>query len=287
MASGFDRIYENQICHKLELKLKFVTMSAIKQLIKQKLESKICIELEDESILKLLPKIESYEQCSELKFEYFQINITQLTDFNITDLHQISPKLKPKVILNFANKLPGTKSSNDLEVIQKAIRLGFGYIKIDYNTAVTDASRIQKPNEKPKKKKNQLLETKSSNPPLLDLNLKHPDTQIIIGYYNYSKVPSFRKLRSLHDKIRSLGCDVAEFGCQCNSKVDNINLVRLLTSKTQQQKISIRALNPESSSNFKQILVANCLFGGYTTIVSENNINQFKELVEKLGLDPK
>lgn len=113
------------------------------------------------------------------------------------------------------------------------------YIEIDLDLIKKYSLPVNNPKNKPKKKKNLLLELGKSKELLkLNLNLKHPETKIIICY-NSNKSTNYRNFRKIYKAMKSFNCDIFKFVVNPQNDEQNIDLVRLLVSKVQKDKISI------------------------------------------------
>jgi 3-dehydroquinate dehydratase type I len=61
--------------------------------------------------------------------------------------------------------------------------------------------------------------------------------------------------------MRGYNCDIQKFACKINEDKDNINLIRLLTSKTQNESMIVLGMGQKS----KLIRTTTILLGGYLT----------------------
>ena len=135
------------------------------------------------------------------------------------------------------------------------------YIEIDLDLVKKYSLRINNTKNKPKKKKNLLLELeKKTELPKLNLNLKHSETKIIISYTSKQST-NYRNLRKIVKTIKGFNCDIIKINVNPQNNNQNIDLVRLLVSKSSKDKICIEVygkytefwkLNGETLGNFIQ-----------------------------------
>ena len=135
------------------------------------------------------------------------------------------------------------------------------YIEIDLDLIKKYSLPVNNPKNKPKKKKNLLLELeKKKELPKLNLNLKHAETRIVICY-NSNKSTNYRNLRKIVKAIKGFNCDIIKLIVNPQDNSQNIDLVRLLVSKSSKDKICIEVngrylefwkLNSETLGNFIQ-----------------------------------
>jgi 3-dehydroquinate dehydratase I len=155
--------------------------------------------------------------------------------------------------------------------LQKCLQLGFDFVDIELATAVKNSTRINKPTDKPKKKKNQLLAQdleKDKPKAALDLNSRNQNTQIILSYHNFETTPGYRKLREIQARMESFGCHICKFACKINETEDNTNLFRLLTNKTKKDQLIVLGMGNKS----KLLRITSPLLGGLLTFATiENN----------------
>jgi Type I 3-dehydroquinase len=113
------------------------------------------------------------------------------------------------------------------------------YIEVDLNIAKKYSLPINNPKNKPKKKKNILLELEKKNElPKLNLNLKSAETKIIISYTSEHST-NYRNLRKIVKAMKGFNCDVMKFAINPQNDSHNIDLVRLLVSKVENDKLII------------------------------------------------
>ena len=113
------------------------------------------------------------------------------------------------------------------------------YIEIDLSLVKKYSLPINNPKNKPKKKKNLLLELeKKKELPKLNLNLKHAETRIVICY-NSNKSTNYRNLRKIVKAAKGYNCDIIKISVNPQNDEQNIDLVRLLVSKSQNDKLWI------------------------------------------------
>jgi 3-dehydroquinate dehydratase len=246
----------------------------------------ICIPVLGDSLEEFLKNLEiaqSHSDFVELRLDY--INNLELDQVEIIKNH-----LKVQAIATCRAKFEGGKFENEenkrLKIIQKCLQLGFDYVDIELATAIKYCSRLIKSTDKPKKKKNQLIADTQTKIPILDLNSKQLKTKIILSFHDFSTTPNYRKLRLIQTKMNSFGCDVCKLACQINSEQDNVNLVRLLTSKSKNESMIVVGIGSKS----KFIRIATVLLGGLLTFATVNNmssasgqlnIDETKELLAK------
>lgn len=111
------------------------------------------------------------------------------------------------------------------------------YIEVDLKLIKKYALPINNPKNKPKKKKNLLLELeKKKELPNLNLNLKDAATQIIISYTS-DKSTNYRNLRKIIKSMKGFNCDIMKFVVNPQNDQQNIDLVRLLVSRVDNDKM--------------------------------------------------
>jgi Type I 3-dehydroquinase len=114
------------------------------------------------------------------------------------------------------------------------------YVEIDINLVKKYALPVNNPKDKPKKKKNLLLELeKKIELPKLNLNLKSRETKVII-FYTSEQSTNYRNLRKIVKSIKGFNCDILKFIVNPQNDSQNIDLVRLLVSKAESDKIVIQ-----------------------------------------------
>jgi 3-dehydroquinate dehydratase len=113
------------------------------------------------------------------------------------------------------------------------------YIEVDLNLVKKYSLTINNPKNKPKKKKNLLLEMeKKKELPKLNLNLKDNSTKVIVSYSS-DKSTNYRNLRKIVKAMKGFNCDIMKFAVNPQNDQQNIDLVRLLVSKVKNDKFII------------------------------------------------
>jgi 3-dehydroquinate dehydratase len=114
------------------------------------------------------------------------------------------------------------------------------YVEINISLVKKFSLPINNPKNKPKKKKNLLLELeKKKELPKLNFNLKSPETKVII-FYTSEQSTNYRNLRKIVKSIKGFNCDILKLIVNPQSDSQNIDLVRLLVSKAENDKIVIQ-----------------------------------------------
>jgi hypothetical protein len=172
------------------------------------------------------------------KYSFLELEISQFEVLSTVDIDNLYSNCQPNLILNFANIEMTTQNQ---KIIIHAIKLGFDFVEISLKSALKFCTIIKNPKNKPKKKKNQLLELAKPQPTQkpIDLNLVHPKTNLIISHYNLQTTDNYRSLRKICNQIAGFGAKYQKIVCNTKNNVDLITLVRLLTSKTQNSKMVI------------------------------------------------
>jgi 3-dehydroquinate dehydratase len=113
------------------------------------------------------------------------------------------------------------------------------YIEVDIDLVKKFSLPVNNPKNKPKKKKNLLLELeKKKELPKLNLNLKDSATKLIISYTS-DKSTNYRNLRKIVKAMKGFNCDLMKFVVNPQNDRQNIDLVRLLVSKVDNDKLVI------------------------------------------------
>jgi 3-dehydroquinate dehydratase len=133
-----------------------------------------------------------------------------------------------------------TITESDFENLLDIFQSKPDYIEIDLNLVKKYSLPINNLKDKPKKKKNLLIEMgKYKELPKLNLNLKESETKIVISYRS-DKSTNFRNLRKIQKAMKGFNCDVMKFVVDPQNDSQNIDLVRLLVSKVESDKIEIQ-----------------------------------------------
>jgi Type I 3-dehydroquinase len=113
------------------------------------------------------------------------------------------------------------------------------YIEIEIGLIKKYSLPINNPKNKPKKKKNLLLELERRKElPKLNLNLKDSSTKIIIAYIS-DKSTNYRSLRKIVKFMKGFNCDIYKLKVNLQNNSQNIDLIRLLVSKSNNEKMII------------------------------------------------
>ena len=100
-------------------------------------------------------------------------------------------------------------TSQKKEIILNALNLGFDYVDIDISLATN-----------------------------IDL-IKNMTTKIIISFHDFKKTPSLILLKKIKKRIIQIKPDVMKFATMVNSDKDIINLLNLLLSKNNNEKLIV------------------------------------------------
>lgn len=113
------------------------------------------------------------------------------------------------------------------------------YIEVDLNLVKKYSLPINNPKNKPKKKKNLLLELeKRKELPKLNLNLKDAQTKVVLTYVS-KKSTNYRNLRKIVKSVKGYNCDIIKFVVIPQNDSQNIDLVRLLVSKAKKELLLV------------------------------------------------
>jgi 3-dehydroquinate dehydratase len=114
------------------------------------------------------------------------------------------------------------------------------YVEIDIALIKKFSLPINNPKNKPKKKKNLILELeKKKELPKLNLNLKTYETKVIISYTSEQST-NYRNLRKIVKSMKGFNCDVIKLTVNPQNDSQNIDLVRFLVSKVERDKMIIQ-----------------------------------------------
>jgi 3-dehydroquinate dehydratase len=216
-----------------------------------------------------------------------QIDLDELEKWSIEELAVFAKEIKGKGVIRYRLPAEGGKTEIDTQNSfiyrknwQQILEVGFEYVQIGLPTCLLGVKKIKpKVLEKPKKiKKGQ--EVLPEPEPYFDLNKKHPQTKVIISYYNPITCPSYRQLRQLQKRMASFNPEFTKFEVNLKQDHQHLHLLRLVLSKKKNEKILIQSTG---LNNTKTNLIT--LFLG-SKINYINNLNQINNLaiIEKLLL---
>lgn len=178
------------------------------------------------------------------------VYLDTLENWSIVELAQFCSQTKGRVMLGYRIPKEGglkdigdTTNSLEHRQIWKAIlQMGFEYLHIGLATCLLGVKKI-KPNVvlKPKKKK------KGAEPEIepsyyFDLNDKHPQTKIVIGYQNNLTSPSYRQLRQIQRRMAGFNPDFTLFELNLKQSHHYLHLLRLILSKKKNEQILVSAV---------------------------------------------
>lgn len=130
-------------------------------------------------------------------------------------------------------------TENDFGRLTEIFDLKPEYIEVDIDLVKKFSLPVNNPKNKPKKKKNLLIELqKKKELPKLNLNLKDSATKLIISYTS-DKSTNYRNLRKIVKAMKGFNCDLMKFVVNPQNDRQNIDLVRLLVSKVDNDKLVI------------------------------------------------
>ena len=231
-------------------------------------QHKICVPITGSTLLEFQNNlIESQKQHNllELQLDYIQ-------DLTLDDIDQLFSLLTVPAIASCRNISEGGQFQGDedtrLEILTKCLSVGFDYVEIELKTAKLFSTRVISENDKPKNRKNQFIE--ANNPtiePKLDLNAKHPKTQLILSYHNCTRTDNYLRLRNFQSQMSGFNPDIIKIVCTILNDKDNINLVRLLTSKSSSDQLIVLGMG----SNAMFINSFGLILGNYWTTATLNN----------------
>jgi 3-dehydroquinate dehydratase / shikimate dehydrogenase len=209
--------------------------------------------------------------------DFVELRLDYIKDLNEAMVENIFQILKVKAIATCRSKDEGGKWSSSevqrLQILSKCLMLGFDYVDIELKTAKENSSAIIIPNSKPKKKKNQQIQDAIiKQKPVLDLNTKHPNTQIILSYHNFESTDNYRNLRKIQNSMEGFHCDIKKIVCQANSNRDIQIMTRLLVSKSQSEKMIVLSMGEYGSFT----RVYNLVLGNYLTFATVEGLKTAK-----------
>ena len=236
----------------------------------------ICTPVVGDTLIQFLDNLKTTQTQSdfiELRIDFIQdLNMSDL----ICDLNQIKAKITKKTIFtcraNWEGGYWNGTEENRLKILQWSLNAGFDYVDIEVKTVQKHSKPILNPKNKVKKKKNQELDKEQEklypSPPLtLDLNLKKPETKLILSYHNFQKTDNYRKLRKTQKMMQGYNCDICKFACTITKSEDNIILTQLLVNKKKSDQLIVLGMGKNSS--FMRINTV--ILGGYLTFGTVND----------------
>jgi 3-dehydroquinate dehydratase len=152
-------------------------------------------------------------------------------------------------------------TENDFDNLGDILNVKPQYIEIDIALIKKFSLPINNPKNKPKKKKNLILELeKKKELPKLNLNLKAYETKVIISYTSEQST-NYRNLRKIVKSMKGFNCDVIKLSVNPQNNSQNIDLVRLLVSKVERDKtiIEVRGKYAKFWKVNGEILGVSCL----------------------------
>ena len=236
----------------------------------------ICIPVIGYTLAQFLDNLQNTQDQSD----FIELRVDFIQDLNMNDLLDNLAKIKikttKKAIFTCRASWEGGSwngsEENRLKVLQWGLAQNFEYVDVEIKTVQKYSQPIINPKDKPKKKKNQEIanQLEKENPQLpiaLNLNLKDPQTKLILSYHNFQKTDNYRKLRKIQKTMQGYGCDVCKFACMITKSEDNIILTQLLVNKKKSDQIIVLGMGKNSS--FMRINTV--ILGGYLTFGTVNN----------------
>ena len=210
-------------------------------------QHKICVPITGSTLLEFQNNlIEAQKQHNLL-----ELRLDCIQDLTLESIDQLFSLLTVPAIASCRNTSEGGQFQGNedvrLEILTRCLTIGFDYVEIELKTVKLFSSRIVSENDKPKNRKNQLIEANNPQPkPKLDLNSKHPKTKLILSYHNCTRTDNYLRLRNFQSQMSGFNPDIIKIVCTILNDKDNINLVRLLTSKSSSDQLIVLGMGSNS-----------------------------------------
>lgn len=173
-------------------------------------------------------------------YEFVELRVDYINDFNIDMISQIRLVLKVKSIFTcrlkkYGGSFPDTKKSKLNEIIQKANNLRFDYIDIDLGI-------------------------------IKSIEIKNKKSKLIASYHNFDKTPNLEELDKITIKMKNSEADIYKYATMVNNVEDLNRIYRLLIEKENNENVI--ALGMGEKGRISRIISP--LLGGYLTYASSN-----------------
>lgn len=219
---------------------------------------RICTPVTGKTLSEFLFNLDKVQALSDL----VELRVDYIENLKLKDLEILKEKVYKKAIFTFRKAREGGKSKiadkERVSFINKAIKLGFDYVDIEFSTLSDYFFKFEGP------------------------------TKIIASYQNYDRTIQFPTLCSLIDQIDLANVDIIKIATKVNEEEDNKTLLRLLVDRPTKKNLIVVGMGK------KGILtrIVSPLIGGYLTYASTSfshsapgqiNIAELRQIYDRYG----
>lgn len=221
---------------------------------------RICAVVTGKTIEEFLRSLDQAQKQVEL----VELRVDYLRELKLEMLEIIAKKVTKSAILTCRKQNEGglyTGSEEErLEILQKAISMGFDYVDVELSSIESD-----------------------------DIDLGEKRGKLIVSYHNFSKTPKKSELEKILERMNACGADIKKIAVMANSDEDEGLILEMIVQNSVKSELIMIAMGDKGTKT----RVLGPLLGGYLTYGSlegvktapgQVSVERLKEIYNQFNL---